>query len=113
MITSAYANTLGVPGLFSHILFPELLKLTAKAGAKNLIQQYIGSGLLGSLFRGRDRYKHSRGLSAVAFSTEPGSSKQVKRSCKNEQNPEWLQYGCSTFPPTNYPLILVKLNFKA
>lgn len=41
VIASAYANTLGVPALFSHILFPELLSLTAKVGAKNLIQQYI------------------------------------------------------------------------
>lgn len=40
-IASAYANTLGVPALFSHILFPELLNLTAKVGAKNLIERYI------------------------------------------------------------------------
>lgn len=41
VVASAYTNTLGVPALFSQRLFPELLSLTAKVGAKNLIRQYI------------------------------------------------------------------------
>ncbi len=40
VIASAYANTLGVPALFSRALFPHLLNLTAQVGAKCLIQQY-------------------------------------------------------------------------
>ncbi|MBW4474892.1 MAG: nucleotidyltransferase family protein [Stenomitos rutilans HA7619-LM2] len=40
VIASAYANTLGVPALFSRDLFPDLLSLTANVGAKYLIQQY-------------------------------------------------------------------------
>lgn len=40
VIASAYADTLGVPALFSHPLFPDLLKLSPNEGAKHLIDQY-------------------------------------------------------------------------
>jgi molybdenum cofactor cytidylyltransferase len=40
VIASAYANTLGVPALFSHSLFPDLLSLTANVGARYLIKEY-------------------------------------------------------------------------
>lgn len=41
VIASAYANTLGVPALFSHSLFLDLLSLNATVGAKPLIKQYL------------------------------------------------------------------------
>lgn len=40
VIASVYTSTLGVPALFSHSLFPDLLSLTATVGAKHLIYQY-------------------------------------------------------------------------
>ncbi|WP_058999133.1 nucleotidyltransferase family protein [Leptolyngbya sp. NIES-2104] len=40
VIASAYADTLGVPALFSHQLFPDLLRLSPNEGAKHLIKQY-------------------------------------------------------------------------
>lgn len=40
VIASAYTDTLGVPALFSHQLFPDLLRLNPNEGAKHLIKQY-------------------------------------------------------------------------
>lgn len=41
IVASEYANTLGVPALFSRALFPELMNLSATAGAKYLIKKYF------------------------------------------------------------------------
>lgn len=40
LAVSRYANTLGVPALFTRELFPELQRLDGASGAKSLIQQY-------------------------------------------------------------------------
>lgn len=40
IVACAYQNTRGVPALFHRKLFPELLALDAKAGAKRLIKKY-------------------------------------------------------------------------
>lgn len=40
VIASAYSGTLGVPALFNHQLFPDLLSLSPNQGAKHLIKQY-------------------------------------------------------------------------
>lgn len=40
IITSKYGKTVGVPALFSKLLFPELSKLNGKSGAKRIIQKY-------------------------------------------------------------------------
>lgn len=40
IVACEYANTLGVPALFSRALFPELMNLGATAGAKYLIKKY-------------------------------------------------------------------------
>lgn len=40
IVACEYADTLGVPALFPRKLFPELLALDARAGAKNLIEKY-------------------------------------------------------------------------
>jgi molybdenum cofactor cytidylyltransferase len=39
IVASAYANTLGIPALFSNHLFTQLLDLQGDTGAKKLIQQ--------------------------------------------------------------------------
>lgn len=41
IVASEYAGTLGVPALFSHALFAELLALDAGMGAKHVIQKHI------------------------------------------------------------------------
>ena len=40
VVACAYQNTLGVPAIFHRKLFPELLALDARAGAKRLIKKY-------------------------------------------------------------------------
>jgi molybdenum cofactor cytidylyltransferase len=40
IIASQYAQTLGVPALFSRELFPELMNLDVEKGAKQIIQKY-------------------------------------------------------------------------
>lgn len=40
LVVSHYANTLGVPALFTRALFPELIALEGATGAKALIQKY-------------------------------------------------------------------------
>jgi molybdenum cofactor cytidylyltransferase len=40
IIASEYAQTLGVPALFSHELFSELMNLDVEKGAKQVIQKY-------------------------------------------------------------------------
>jgi molybdenum cofactor cytidylyltransferase len=40
LVASAYANTLGVPALFSRELFKEILNLSDEQGAKKIIQKY-------------------------------------------------------------------------
>ncbi len=40
IVACAYRNTLGVPALFHRKLFPELLALDARTGAKRLIKKY-------------------------------------------------------------------------
>ena len=39
-IASTYSNTLGVPALFDRILFPQLLTMKTKGGAKQLLTNY-------------------------------------------------------------------------
>ena len=39
-IASTYADTLGVPALFAKTLFPDLLSMTSKGGAKKLLHKY-------------------------------------------------------------------------
>ncbi len=39
-IASIYSDTLGVPALFDRILFPQLLNIKAKGGAKQLLTKY-------------------------------------------------------------------------
>ena len=41
IIASEYSGTLGVPVLFSHTLFSELMELKSNEGAKQLIKQHI------------------------------------------------------------------------
>lgn len=41
VIASAYTDTLGVPALFSHQLFPDLLRLNPNEGAKHLINPVL------------------------------------------------------------------------
>ena len=41
IIACKYENTLGVPALFHENLFPELLALDEKSGAKHLIKKYV------------------------------------------------------------------------
>lgn len=40
LVVSHYANTMGVPALFTRALFPELIALEGATGAKALIQKY-------------------------------------------------------------------------
>jgi molybdenum cofactor cytidylyltransferase len=40
IIASEYAHTLGVPALFSHELFSELINIDVEKGAKQIIQKY-------------------------------------------------------------------------
>lgn len=40
LVVSHYANTMGVPALFTRALFPELIALEGATGAKVLIQKY-------------------------------------------------------------------------
>jgi molybdenum cofactor cytidylyltransferase len=40
IVASSYAETLGVPALFDRSLFPELIDLRGKSGAKKLIERY-------------------------------------------------------------------------
>lgn len=40
IVASRYENTLGVPAIFRRELFPELLALNEKSGAKSLIKKY-------------------------------------------------------------------------
>lgn len=40
IVVSEYADTVGVPALFSHVLFPVLMTLQADRGAKYLIQNH-------------------------------------------------------------------------
>lgn len=42
IIASAYAGTVGIPALFHHTLFPQLLDLKGDTGAKKLMQQHSG-----------------------------------------------------------------------
>ncbi|MBD1868838.1 nucleotidyltransferase family protein [Cyanobacteria bacterium FACHB-471] len=41
IVASEYANTLGVPALFSHVLFPVLMALPADRGARYIIQNRV------------------------------------------------------------------------
>lgn len=43
IVASTYQNTMGVPALFNFTLFPELLELDRREGAKTLIQRHINS----------------------------------------------------------------------
>ena len=40
LVASSYSNTIGVPALFSHQLFDEILKLSDEQGAKKIIQKH-------------------------------------------------------------------------
>ena len=42
IIASSYQNTLGVPALFDRTIFPELMELTGRHGAKKIINRYPG-----------------------------------------------------------------------
>lgn len=41
IVASEYADTLGVPALFSHALFPVLMTLQADRGARFVIQNHV------------------------------------------------------------------------
>lgn len=43
IVASEYANTVGVPALFSHVLFPVLMTLPADRGARYVIQNRVQS----------------------------------------------------------------------
>lgn len=43
IVACEYAQTLGVPALFSHVLFPELSALQDSVGAKQIIKKYFPS----------------------------------------------------------------------
>ena len=62
----AYADTLGVPALFSHELFAELLQLNADVGARYLIQRYFDQVHQLPFPEGAVDNRHSRELSTFA-----------------------------------------------
>ena len=45
IVASAYSQTVGTPALFTKDMFPELLEIDSKKGAKSLIQKYSESKL--------------------------------------------------------------------
>lgn len=45
IVASEYAETIGVPALFTREVFDELLKLDKKNGAKSIIRKYAGNDL--------------------------------------------------------------------
>ena len=42
-MASEYAETIGVPALFSHLIFDELLNLSTENGAKKIIKKHLAS----------------------------------------------------------------------
>lgn len=43
IVASEYAETIGVPALFSHLIFDELLNLSTENGAKQIIKNHLAS----------------------------------------------------------------------
>lgn len=72
IVASEYANTVGVPALFSHVLFPVLMTLPADRGARYVIQNHAQAIA-----------RVSFPLGAIDIDT-PGDYKQfLHRNCHN------------------------------